>query len=901
MTHDRKTPPEPAWHVLTGREALDRLDSTTDGLADDEVEQRQAFWGRNALPEEDRPGAVRIFLRQFKDPLVYILLIAAVVSLALDNLANAIFIAAVLMINAIVGALQEGRAEASASALQEMIRVRARVVRSGREERVDATGLVPGDIVDLAQGDAVPADLRLLSSQDLEVDEAPLTGESTPVAKNADDEVEEDAVVNERTTMAFAGSTVINGNARGVVCRIGKDTQVGQIAESLAHGESQAPPLVLKLRRLTRQIALFVLFAVILLSVTQLLRGETLEQVFFLGVALAVSAIPAGLPIAITVAMALATRRMARCNVIVRQLTAVEGLGSCTLIASDKTGTLTENQLTIQRLELANGEQWEVSGEGYKPEGRIHRDDSEPQDEAASAIEHLVRAGLLCNDACIRYDKAGKPVTIEGDSVDLAFLVLGAKTDAARERVLERYPEVASLPFSSERRFAATFNEVDDAVVAHVKGAAEAVLPMCADIDREALLEREECLAREGYRVLAVASGRVSGKASDYDADDLAGLEFAGFAALIDPIREEVPEAVKRCRDAGVQIRMITGDHPATGLAIARELDLADEASEALTGAALRELEDDPETLAARVRAAPVFARVEPSQKTQIVELLQDGGELVAVTGDGVNDAPALKAAHIGVAMGRGGTDVARRAASLILSDDNFASLVDGIEQGRGAYDNVRKVTWLLLSTGAAEVLLFFLALFAGLPLPLTAIQLLWLNLVTNGIQDVALASEGVEPGALKRKPRPVRERIFNRRMIRQTLVSGGYMGSAAFVLFFVLFEFFGIGEFEARNLVLLLMVLFENVHTFSCRSETRSVLQVPIAANRLLILAVVLAQGVHIGAMYMPVLRDVLEVEPVSLSLWSLLLAVALSLLVLDEAAKWWHRRQHRPGRGTE
>ena len=900
MTHDHEASPEAAWHALAGREALGRLDSDADGLAVDEVEKRQVFWGKNALPEEDRAGAVRIFVRQFKDPLVYILLVAAVVSLALDNLANATFIAAVLLINAVVGALQEGRAEASASALQEMIRVRTRVVRAGREERVDATVLVPGDIVDLAQGDAVPADLRLLSSADLEVDEAPLTGESTPVAKNADDEVEEDAVVNERTTMAFAGSSVINGNARGIVCRIGKDTQVGQIAESLAHGESQAPPLVLKLRRLTRQIALFVLFAVVLLSVSQFLRGETPEQIFFLGVALAVSAIPAGLPIAITVAMALATRRMARCNVIVRQLTAVEGLGSCTLIASDKTGTLTENQLTIQRLELANGEQWDVSGEGYRPDGRIHRDDSEPQDDAATAIENLVRAGMLCNDACIRFDETGKPASTEGDSVDLAFLVLGAKTNAERERLLERYPEVGSVPFSSERRFAATFNEVDDTVVAHVKGAAEAVLPMCADIDRDALLEREECLAREGYRVLAIASGHVSGTASDYGAKDLAGLEFVGFAALIDPIREEVPEAVKRCRDAGIQIRMITGDHPATGLAIARQLELADEESEALTGAALRDLEDAPETLAARVRAAPVFARVEPSQKTQIVELLQDAGELIAVTGDGVNDAPALKAAHIGVAMGRGGTDVARRAASLILSDDNFASLVDGIEQGRGAYDNVRKVTWLLLSTGIAEVLLFFLALFAGLPLPLTAIQLLWLNLVTNGIQDVALASEGVEPGALKRKPRPVRERIFNRRMIRQTLVSGGYMGSAAFVLFFVLFEVFGMGEFEARNLVLLLMVLFENVHTFSCRSESRSVLQVPIAANRLLILAVVLAQGVHIGAMYMPVLRDVLAVEPVSLSLWSLLLAVALSLLVLDEAAKWWHRRQHRLSHGS-
>src|SRR6056297_3304430 len=498
-----------SWHALSPDEALKRLDSGEGGLSGDEAERRASRFGSNELPEEDRPGPLRIFLRQFRDPLVYVLLIAGVVSLALDNLANAAFIGAVLLINSVVGAVQEGRAEASASALKAMIRVRARVARDGREQRVDASELVPGDIVRLESGDAVPADLRLLSCNGLEVDEAPLTGESTPVGKNADEELDDDAVVSERVTMAFAGSTVMNGSAAGMVCRIGEDTQVGQIARSLARGGSQAPPLVLKLRRFTRQIALFVLLAVALLSVTQFLQGVAPEQLFFLGVALAVSAIPAGLPIAITVAMALATRRMARCNVIVRQLTAVEGLGSCTLIASDKTGTLTENQLTIQRLELANGEQWDVSGEGYRPDGRIHRDDSEPQDDAETAIENLVRAGMLCNDACIRFDETGKPASTEGESVDLAFLVLGAKTNAERERLLERYPEVGSVPFSSERRFAATFNEVDDTVVAHVKGAAEAVLPMCADIDRDALLEREECLAREGFRILALAAGEV--------------------------------------------------------------------------------------------------------------------------------------------------------------------------------------------------------------------------------------------------------------------------------------------------------------------------------------------------------------------------------------------------------
>ena len=888
---DRDTIDNTAWHALAPADALSALDADENGLSEDAARRRRERFGDNELPEEDRPGLLRIYLRQFRDPLVYVLLIAAGVSLGLGNLANAAFIGAVLLINSVVGALQEGRAEASASALKEMIRVRARVRRDGDEQRVDADGLVPGDVVRLAAGDAVPADVRLLDSDGLEIDEAALTGESTPVGKDADDDLDEEAVVSERTTMAFAGTTVMDGSATGVVCRIGEVTQVGRIAESLAHGAAQPPPLVLKLRRFTRQIALFVLLAVALLSITQFLQGVPVERLFFLGVALAVSAIPAGLPIAITVAMALATRRMADLDVIVRQLPAVEGLGSCTLIASDKTGTLTENVLTIRRLQLPGGDEWQVAGEGYAPEGEIEQDGNEPAGEERDTIDALVRAGTLCNEASIRFGNGDEPET-EGDSVDLAFLVLAAKAGVERDELLQRHPQAGAVPFSAQRRFAASFNEVDERVVAHVKGAAEAVLPMCGDIDADALREREETLARDGFRVLAVAAGAVDRDGGDYDEDDLDDLEFLGFAALIDPIRAEVPEAVERCRRAGVAVRMITGDHPETGLAIARELGIAGDDAEALTGAQLRELQDDDEALAERIGAAAVFARVEPRQKTRIVETLQRAGELVAVTGDGVNDAPALKTAHIGVAMGRGGTDVARRAASLILTDDNFASLVDGIEQGRGAYDNVRKVTWLLLATGAAEVLLFFLALFAGLPLPLTAVQLLWLNLVTNGIQDVALASEPVESDVLDRKPRPPDEPIFNRRMIQETLVSGLYIGSVAFGLFYLFVEGWGMDAVDARNLVLLQMVLFENVHAFSCRSETRSLFRMQPAGNPMLLVAVVAAHGVHVAAMFTPGLSGVLEVAPVGWDVWGAMLAVALTLLALDEVAKWLHRR---------
>ena len=882
---------EVAWHALKRDEVVSLLASGDDGLDDKEAESRLKRFGSNRLPEEDRPGLIRIFLRQFKDPLIYVLLIAGLVSLAIGNMNNSIFIFAVLAINSIIGTLQEGRAEQSAMALQEMLRTRSRVVRGGKRRTLASTELVPGDYVLIQAGSAIPADIRLCSAKGLRVDESPLTGESTPVGKDDDESLGEDTVVSKRSNMLFAGSTTIDGSAEGLVCATGKRTEVGKIAGSLARSSSQPPPLVLKTQRFTRQIALITLLAIIVLSVTQYLQGVGLSELFFLGVALAVSVIPAGLPIAMTVAMAVATRRMAQCNVIVRQLPAVEGLGSCTLVASDKTGTLTANKLTVRCLQLPNEDQLRVSGDGYEIDGEITINDGDSPDESQSEqTEAIAIAGALCNEGEIR--SSDGELETDGDSIDIAFLVLAAKLQFERDDLLEKYPVIDHIPFNADHRFAATFNDVDGVVTAHVKGAAEVVLDMCDDCDSEALTERENALAERGYRVLALARGRVQKNGDDYETDDLDGLEFLGFAALIDPLRPEVPDAIRRCQSAGVEVRMITGDHPATGMSIARDLGLAGEDDKAVSGAELRDLEDDPDALAEKICDAKVFARVEPAQKTVIVDCLQEAGDLVAVTGDGVNDAPAIKTAHIGVAMGKAGTDVARRAASLILTDDNFASLIDGIEQGRGAYANVRKVIWLLLATGAAEVLLFFLALFTGMPLPLTAVQLLWLNLVTNGIQDIALAMEKVEDDVLERKPRPPDEPIFNHLMIKEILVSGGYIGVVAFCLYFIMINTFGMNENDARNLLLLQMVLFENVHAFSCRSETRSVMQMPWRSNPLLIVAVIAAQSIHIAAMFVPGLNDVLGIQAVAVESWFILLAIAASLMLVDEIAKWAYRR---------
>jgi len=878
------------WHSLPADEALDRLASDREGLGEDEAGKRQEEFGPNELPREGRAGLALVILRQFRDPLIYILLIAGSVSLAIGSVNNALFIFAVLALNAGIGAWQEFRAETSAAALREALAIRVRVRRAGREQEVPSGELVPGDVVLLEAGDSVPADIRLLHGNNVHADESMLTGESLAVPKNADASLDEDTPLGERETLVHAGSAIVDGKGEGVVCRTGAASEVGRIAESLSE-EDQAPPLVLRLRRFTRRIAILVLAAVAILSVVQFWRGTEFLQIFYLGVALAVSAIPAGLPVAITVALSIASSRMARRHVIVRQLQAVEGLGACTLVASDKTGTLTANVLTAKRIVLPGSAELEVEGEGYRPQGTItDSDGNEPDGDDREALLGLATAGVLCNEGELRSgeDGDGEP-EVEGDSVDIAFLVLGAKLNLDREELLEDRRQTGDIPFESSRRYAASFHEDEDGTRVYVKGAAEVVTKMCSGIDAEDVAEREADLAERGYRVLAVAAGRSD--SNDPGEDDLAELDFLGLVALIDPVRPEVPEAIEQCHSAGVEVRMITGDHPRTGLAIARELGIAGEDDEAVTGRELKDLEDDPEEYGRRIGRAKVFARVEPTQKTDIVARLQESGHFVAVTGDGVNDAPALKGAHIGVAMGEGGTDVARGAAALILTDDNFASIVHGIEEGRGAYDNVRKVTWLLLATGAGEVLLFFLSIFAGLPLPLNPIQLLWLNLVTNGIQDVALAFEKTEPGVLKRKPRSPDQPIFDRLMIRHTLTSGLYIGGVAFAVYYYLLQA-GYGEHEARNLLLLLMVLFENVHAFSCRSERRSAFRVPLTANLLLVAAVVAAHGVHIGAMFVPGLSDVLGIGPVSAGVWLTLLPIAVSLLFVDEIAKLIHRR---------
>jgi Ca2+-transporting ATPase len=907
-THSpRPSTVDPSWHALSVEDVFTRVDTSSRGLTTETITARQAEYGRNELPAHRPPTLAAILLHQFLSPLIYILLAAAAVSVLLDDWVDAGFILVVVGLNAGLGTFQEWRAERSASALQLMLKVQARVRRDGRESRIAADELVPGDIVLLESGNTVPADLRLVRVNHLTVDESFLTGESLPVEKQVAP-VAEDVMVGDRKSLAFAGATVSGGRAEGVVVATGLRTEVGRIAATVTATGTTKPPLVIRMERFARQISLGVLVVCVFLAVIALMQGMSYLDVFFLAVALAVSAIPEGLPVAITVALSIATTRMARRSVIVRRLTAVEGLGSCTYIASDKTGTLTVNRQTVRRLLLPTGERFDVSGEAYDGVGELTTEDGGTPDAGTRPrVEALVRVGVLCNEATLQQDDAGHWVH-DGDAMDVALLALGYKYGMSPAAVRADATVRAEIPFESERRFSAVFVEHDGHVMAAMKGALEAVLPHCTmmrtptgdvAVDPAHIEALGRQLSEGGYRVLAMAEGPVQTMPTDATEADLPPLIMLGIVGFIDPARPEAREAIAKCQSAGIKVAMVTGDHPLTAFSIARDLGMADDESQVIAGVDLEAL-GTPESAAfgeavARVR---VFARVSPMQKLHIVQTLRAQGHHVAVTGDGVNDAPALKAADISVAMGSG-SDVTKDTASLIVTDDNFASIEAGVEEGRFAYDNIRKVTYLLISTGAAEVTLFVMALLAGMPLPLLPVQLLWLNLVTNGIQDVALAFEGGEPGTMRRNPRPPTEGIFNRLMITQTATAGLTMGVLVMINWVLLLEM-GFSEVEARNRVLLLMVLLQNFHVFNARSEHESAFRVPLARNRVLVAGVLLALGIHVLAMHVPLMQRILQVGPVSIDEWVVPFMLASTIVVAMELFKWVRRRTSRGNAGN-
>jgi len=889
-----------AWHAEPAEAVLAVWRTSETGLSQAEVDRRRREYGPNVLPERGPTPVWRIVLRQFASPLIYILVAAAVVSASIGDIKDAAFIAAVLILNAIIGTYQEWQAEQSSHALKKLLRMHANVERDGEVREIKAEEVVPGDVLWLESGNRVPADIRLLSAQGLEVDESLLTGESLAVRKSSDWLGEEGATLADRQNMTFAGSLVARGRAKGVVVATGTATSVGQLALDVMGSGGGKPPLLERMERFTNYVAVGTLAAAGVIGLLGiLLGGYTLVETFFLVVALAVSAIPEGLPVAITVALAVATTRMARRNVIVRQLTAVEGLGSCTLIATDKTGTLTCNELTVREVCLTGGEVFQVTGQGFSPQGEVLLAGRPVGLADHPQLALTIRASVLCNEADLhRHD--GEWVW-RGDAVDVAALSLGAKLGLQRESALESHPELNRIPFESEHQFAASFHRDGDHVEVFVKGAPERVLDMCGDrlsaADRTRLDQAALGMAARGLRVLAVAESQLTG---GFHAEDVppqpANLTLLGFLGMIDPLRAGAREAVAECRQAGVMVSMVTGDHRVTALAIARDLGLAERDDQVATAADLEG--KSAEQLAEMVPHVRVFARVTPREKLRIVEAARQAGHFVAVTGDGVNDAPAMRAANIGVAMGKAGTDVAREAAELVISDDNFSSIVGGIEEGRIAYDNIRKVIYLLVSMGAAELLMVLLAVVTGLPVPLLPVQLLWLNLVTNGIQGVALAFEPGEGDSLRRKPRPPDESVFNRLMVERVLVAMLVVGGGGFLVYLFALRA-GWDVADARNLLLLVMVLFENFHIGNCRSETKSAFALSPLRSPVLFFGTLGAFLIHIAAMYVPFLQGMLATKPVDPWMWGLALGVSVLIVPAVELHKrWWATRTDPTGK---
>jgi calcium-translocating P-type ATPase len=876
------------WYQKLTPEVLAQLNTSMEGLSQQEADDRLARYGRNKLPQAKKITFWQIVLHQFTNPLIYVLLAAGGLSLVIKEYEDAIFIFAIILLNAVIGTYQEWKAESSASALQELMKAQATVFRDGKKKLIDAELLVKGDIVFLESGVKIPADLRLLQTHNLSIEEALLTGESLPITKHIEAISQDNLSIGDRLNMAYAGTTVMSGRGIGVVVATALETEIGKIADSISEVGSQKAPLVERMERFSKKISIAVLVAAILVIFIGWKQGIALTEIFFVAVAMAVSAIPEGLPIAMTVALSIATSRMAKRNVIVRKLSAVEGLGSCTYIASDKTGTLTVDQQTAKQIIFANKEIALITGEGYNGEGTI-----QAHSENWTQVEKLVEAVTICNEAVLRKTPTGWQH--QGDAIDVALLALSYKAGKSPDIIKENLEIIAEIPFESANKYAATYYKKDEKKYIVVKGAVEVIVENSNSQEKSYFLDKTEELAANGFRVIGIGTAEVDTINTKEIPNN---LEILGLIALIDPIKPEAKTAIDDCHRAGIKVAMITGDHPATALAIAKELHIATQKEQVITGKALAVMNETE--MAEVLQEKAVFARVSPEQKMQIVKALQEKGNFVAVTGDGVNDAPALKAAHIGVAMGYG-TDVAKEAASIIVSDNNFSSIAAGVEEGRYAYDNLRKIIYLLISTGLAEVIMIMLALLMGLPVPLLAVQLLWLNLVTNGIQDVAMAFEKGEKEVMNMPPRKPQESVFNRKMLQQVFISAIVIALLTFGLWFLMLKEWNYSQYDARNAVVLLMVLLQNFHALNCRSERKSIFKIPFSNNWLLIIGIFIAQGLHILAMHLPFLANMLQIHPISFQEWFNLLGLASIIVLVMESYKWILNKKALKNRALE
>jgi Ca2+-transporting ATPase len=882
------------WYQLDAKEVFKRLQTSEEGLSEAQAKKHLETYGPNKLPEGAEISRLKIILHQFTSPLIYILIVSAIVTTFLGDYIDSGVIVAVLILNAIIGYFQEYKAETSVRALKRMIVPRARVVRDGKEREIPSEALVPGDIVFVVSGDKVPADLRLFRTIELRIEEAALTGESVPVEKKSLPIEEENLTPGDQKNMAFMGTVVVNGRGRGIVVETGIRTILGQIAREVGEVSITQTPLQQKIMKFSHLIGLLVLGSAVAISILGVLLGDSLGEIFKIAVAASVAAVPEGLPIVVTITMAIGISRMAKRNAIIRKLPAVETLGSTTVICSDKTGTLTKNEMTVKVI-YDTQHTYEVTGSGYEPKGEILHDWESCDEAALEGLCGILRIGMLCNESNL-YEENGE-FRVEGDPTEGALIVSAMKAGLHLEKEKKLYPQRSIIPFESERGYMATLHEHEGKKFIFAKGAPEKIVEMCSlssegsQVDKEKALKTAELFAQDGMRVLAMAYREVVADFGELTHDNL-GVDFvlAGMQGMIDPPRPDALDAVKGCREAGIRVAMITGDHAVTASAIGRMFGIIRGRSKALTGRELETMSD--EDLFTKVQEVSVFARVSPQHKLRIVQQVMGQGEVVAVTGDGVNDAPALKAAHIGVAMGKSGTDVAREASDMVITDDNFASIFHAVEEGRVVFDNIRKVTLFLIPTGLAAIVSILVAMTLGVPIPYVAAQLLWINLVTNGLQDVALAFEPGEKEVIKRKPRSLKEGIMSRLMYERSVLVGLII-SAGVIFNFVLALEDGASVERARTIAVTTMVLFQFFQAWNSRSELQSVFTISPLSNPFLFYSMVAAFLAQIAVVYVPALQWVFRTEPLIGAEWIQIGLVALTVVLAVEVDKLIRRKR--------
>lgn len=886
------------WYQLSVDEVFKRLNSSEKGLTDQEVARRLEKYGYNVLVEEDRISRLKILLHQFSSPLIYVLLLAGTVTLLLKEYTDASVIFAVVILNAIIGYFQEYKAEESVRALKKMVLSTTRVLRDGIEREVNTAELVPGDIVMLASGLRVPADIRLVHTIEFHVDESILTGESLPVEKHYRPIMEENLTYGDQKNMAFMGTIVVSGRARGVVVETGMNTVLGKIAKYVRESEAVKAPLQDKIKRFANAVGIVVLITAVVLFIAGIVVGESVKDMFMTAIAAAVATIPEGLPIVVTIALAVGISRMARHNAILRKLHAVETLGSTTVIGSDKTGTLTKNEMTV-RFIYDGKNTYEVEGSGYEPVGNVLHEGMPVNVKDNEQLAQVVRIGLLCNESSLYLSNGSYKV--EGDPTEGALVVSALKAGLDPETEYSKYSRMAIIPFESERGYMATLHEHESKKYIFVKGAPEKIVEMCVkdgfsnDLKRDVILDVAARFAKMGLRVLAFAYREASADTTELTCkevekcDAVYGLIFAGLQGMIDPPRPEALEAIRGCKKAGIRVIMITGDHAITAKAIGEMLGISDSNSSVLTGKDLSVMKDDE--LFHKVKDVSIYARVSPEHKLKIVQQLKRHGEIVAVTGDGVNDAPALKAAHIGIAMGKSGTDVAREASDMILTDDNFASIFHAVREGRIVFDNIRKAVFFLIPTGIAAIISIIATIVMGLPIPYFPAQLLWINLVTNGLQDVALAFEPGEKDVLARPPRNPKEGIMSRVLIERTVIVG-LLISVGVVFNFANALNSGSSLEKARTIAVTTMVFFQFFQAWNSRSEYQSIFTINPLTNPFLFFSLIGSFFAQLAFIYVPALQWLFRTEPISMAHWYEIILISISVIVVVEIDKLIRRR---------